>query len=221
MSIDSCASGGRRNDLETLKRAIILHRSDNYDPVGNQGQSFGLALWTPLAGIGTGGADQYNFRSAMCPFQNSSFDVRGADSGVNQKFASDNSTLANHDKTFDFAIARKYQADWKRCTKYYGQDYYPLTPYSLDEATWLAWEYVAYDGSGGIVQIFKRSQSPYETARLRMYGLDPNANYVFEDFDPDGHPLIKYGGKELMEEGVPITIKEQRVSRIFEFRRVD
>ena len=197
MMIDSCASGGRRNDLETLKRAIILHRSDNYDPVGNQGQSYGLALWTPLAGIGAGGADQYNFRSAMCPFQNSSFDVR--------------------DENFDFAIARKYQADWKRCTQYYGQDYYPLTPYSLDESTWLAWQYVAYDGGGGVVQIFKRSQSPYETARLRMYGLDPDAVYVFEDFD--GNPAIRCGGKELMEQGLPVTITEKRVSRILEFRR--
>jgi alpha-galactosidase len=219
MSIDSCASGGRRNDLETLKRAIILHRSDNYDPVGNQGQSFGLALWTPLAGIGSSGADQYNFRSAMCPFQNSSFDVREENSGVDQKFASDNSTLATRDGTFDFAIARKYQADWKRCTKYYAQDYYPLTPYSLDETAWLAWQYVAYDGSGGIVQIFKRSQSPYETARLQMYGLDPDATYVFEDFD--GHPEIKCGGRELMELGLPITIEERRVSRILEFRRFD
>jgi len=174
-----------------------LHRSDNYDPVGNQGQSFGLALWTPLAGIGAGGADQYNFRSAMCPFQNSSFDVR--------------------DEKFDFAIARKYQADWKRCTKYYGQDYYPLTPYSLDESTWLAWQYVAYDASGGIVQIFKRSQSPYETSRLRMYGLDPDANYVFEDFD--GNPDIRCSGKELMEKGLPITIHERRSSRILEFHR--
>jgi alpha-galactosidase len=199
MSIDSCASGGRRNDLETLKRAIILHRSDNYDPVGNQGQSFGLALWTPLAGIGAGGADQYNFRSAMCPFQNSSFDVR--------------------DEKFDFAIARKYQADWKRCTKYYAQDYYPLTSYSLDEGTWLAWQYVSYDGSGGIVQIFKRSQSPYETARLKMYGLDANATYVFEDFDGNG--AIRCGGRELLEVGLPITITEQRVSRILEFRRIE
>ena len=199
MSIDSCASGGRRNDLETLHRAIILHRSDNYDPVGNQGQSFGIALWTPLAGIGAGGADQYNFRSAMCPFQNSSFDVR--------------------DANFDFALARKYQADWKRCIPYYAQDYYPLTPYSLDESTWLAWQYVAYDGNSGIVQVFKRSQSLYETARLQMFGLDADADYVFEDFD--GNPEIRCNGKELMEKGLPMTIMENRVSRIMEFRRVD
>ena len=94
-----------------------------------------------------------------------------------------------------------------------------MTPYSLDESTWLAWQYVAYDASGGIVQIFKRSQSPYETARLQMYGLDPDAVYVFEDFDDN--PEIQCNGRELMELGLPITIKERRVSRILEFRRVD
>ena len=152
---------------------------------------------TTLTICGAGGADQYNFRSAMCPFQNSSFDVR--------------------DKNFDFAIARKYQADWKRCTKYYAQDYYPLTTYSLDEGAWLAWEYVTYDGSAGIVQVFKRSQSPYETARIRMYGLNPDANYTFEDFD--GNPGFTCSGKELMGKGMPITIPEKRVARILEFRQ--
>jgi ribulose bisphosphate carboxylase small subunit len=87
----------------------------------------------------------------------------------------------------------------------------------LDEAAWLAWQYVAYDASGGIVQVFKRSQSPYETARFRMFGLDPDATYVFEDFD--GQPEIRCSGKERMEIGLPITIKERRVSRILEFRR--
>ena len=89
----------------------------------------------------------------------------------------------------------------------------------MDEDTWLAWQYVAYDGSGGIIQIFKRSQSPYETARFRLFGLVPDATYVIEDFD--GHPEFTCGGRELMESGLPITIKEQRVSRILEFRRVD
>lgn len=32
MLIDSCASGGRRNDLETLRRAVPLLRSDLLAP---------------------------------------------------------------------------------------------------------------------------------------------------------------------------------------------
>ena len=52
-----------------------------------------------------------------------------------------------------------------------------------------------------------------------MFGLDAQSNYVFEDFD--GNPEIECGGKELMEQGLPITIKETRISRILEFRRTD
>ncbi len=36
MLIDRCASGGRRNDLETLRRAVPLWRSDYLQPIGQQ-----------------------------------------------------------------------------------------------------------------------------------------------------------------------------------------
>jgi alpha-galactosidase len=35
LRIDSCASGGRRNDLETMRRAVPLWRSD-YAEVGDR-----------------------------------------------------------------------------------------------------------------------------------------------------------------------------------------
>lgn len=54
MLIDSCASGGRRNDLETMRRAVPLLRSDYImEPVGNQGHTYGLSLWLPFQGTGT------------------------------------------------------------------------------------------------------------------------------------------------------------------------
>ncbi|MBZ5565983.1 MAG: alpha-galactosidase, partial [Acidobacteriia bacterium] len=47
--IDTCASGGRRNDLETLRRAVPLWRSDYaYETTGMQDLSYGLALWVPF-----------------------------------------------------------------------------------------------------------------------------------------------------------------------------
>ena len=54
--IDTCASGGRRNDLETLRRAVPLWRSDYpYKPISQQGQTYGLSLWIPYFGT----ADQF------------------------------------------------------------------------------------------------------------------------------------------------------------------
>ena len=48
MLIDSCASGGRRNDLETMRRAVPLWRSDYaYEEIGHQCMTYGIALWLP------------------------------------------------------------------------------------------------------------------------------------------------------------------------------
>ena len=56
MLIDSCASGGRRNDLETLRRAVPLLRSDYIlEPVGNQCHTYGISFWVPFYGTGTTG----------------------------------------------------------------------------------------------------------------------------------------------------------------------
>ena len=53
MFIDSCSSGGRRNDVETLRRAVPLLRSDWYNsPEGQQCQTYGLSLWFPFQGTG-------------------------------------------------------------------------------------------------------------------------------------------------------------------------
>lgn len=58
LRIDSCASGGRRNDLETMRRAVPLLRSDFQFPSmkgvveGNQGQTLGLCSWLPFQGRG-------------------------------------------------------------------------------------------------------------------------------------------------------------------------
>ena len=50
MLIDSCASGGRRNDLETMRRAVPLLRSDYImEPVGNQCHTYGISFWYPYS----------------------------------------------------------------------------------------------------------------------------------------------------------------------------
>ena len=53
MLIDTCASGGRRNDLETLRRAVPLLRSDLIlEPTAQQNHTYGIASWIPFYGTG-------------------------------------------------------------------------------------------------------------------------------------------------------------------------
>lgn len=50
MLIDSCSSGGRRNDLETLRRAVPLLRSDfqpSHTWEAQQAQTYGISAWIP------------------------------------------------------------------------------------------------------------------------------------------------------------------------------
>ena len=66
--IDCCASGGRRNDLETVRRAVPLWRSDgNGDPLGEQGHTYGISFWLPYSGSGIPPTDVYTLRSGMLP----------------------------------------------------------------------------------------------------------------------------------------------------------
>jgi len=52
--IDSCASGGNRNDLETLRRAVPLLRSDCFgDPTIQQCQNLWALALVPYFGSGT------------------------------------------------------------------------------------------------------------------------------------------------------------------------
>ena len=54
MLIDSCASGGRRNDLETLRRSVPLLRSD-FQPANaweaQHGQTYGISSWIPTTAL--------------------------------------------------------------------------------------------------------------------------------------------------------------------------
>ena len=66
LMIDSCASGGHRNDLETMRRSLPLLRSDAiFDWIGEQCHTYGFASWIPYWGTGLIDFDAYSFRSCL------------------------------------------------------------------------------------------------------------------------------------------------------------
>lgn len=188
MLIDSCASGGRRNDLETLRRAVPLLRSDYIlEPVGNQCHTFGIASWMPYYGTGSGAMDSYMLRSVLCPAFIACFDMRRKD--------------ANYDE------ARRLLGQWRKFAPYYFGDYYPLTRYSLANDAWIAWQFDCPEQGEGMVQAFRRGESVYETIRVKLRGLDADAVYTLTDLDVAGATEIS--GSDLMSKGLSIAIKDQ------------
>lgn len=197
MLIDTCASGGRRNDIETLRRAVPLLRSDYIlEPTGQQNHTYGIASWIPLYGTGQNQFETYGFRSGICPFLNTCYDVRKRDS--------------------NWALVRRMIGDWRSITPYYTGDYYPLTPYSPENDAWMAWQFDRSDLGEGVVQAFRRPNSIFEAARVKLHGLDPGRRYTLTNLDTGAEEQAT--GKDLMEAGLRLTLANQPDSAIVVYK---
>ena len=196
--IDSCASGGRRNDLETMRRAVPLWRTDwRLDPLGTQCHTYGISMWIPFSGTGTGVFASYDFRSNMAPFTNCIWDMRV--------------------KNADYDLMRRLTEDFRQVADYYLGDYYPLSPYSLENDVWMAWQFDCPEIGEGMVQAFRREKSVYESARFKLRGLAPDARYTVKDIDTcDSEEMT---GSELMEKGLVISISNQPGAVIITYKK--
>jgi alpha-galactosidase len=198
MLIDSCASGGHRNDLETMRRSVPLLRSDYlFEPVGQQAQTYALSSWLPFHGTGycpsntagwgwgTGGVSYapYTRRSNMCPSNTACFDFRVA---------------------VDDQLILKLYREWLEIAPDYFGDFYPLTDHSLSQKEWIAWQFNNNDAGTGFVQAFRRELCPYTAAEFKLRGLDPNATYLLKNYDtPDQR---RVSGKQLRDKGLSFEI---------------
>jgi alpha-galactosidase len=202
LRIDSCASGGRRNDLETMRRAVPLTRSDFQfaDMIGvvegQQGHTYGLSFWLPFYGNGCYLYDKYSYRSFYMP----AFGMGGL-------------SPAN-------AAAQKAAYDeCRRIAPYMLGDYYPLTPYSLQLDRWIAWQFNRPEQGDGMIQAFRRGKNDELTKSFRLQGLDPAAKYQVTNFDVKGS--AKYSGKDLMERGLTVEMKERPGAAVVVYKKTD
>jgi alpha-galactosidase len=207
--IDSCASGGRRNDLETMRRSIPLLRSDyQFEPTGNQCQTYGLSLWFPYYGTGVGpqstndgvwGPGQYVVRSSLAPSYASSVDVG----------------TASED---DWALLRTMNEEFVRIKDdLLYSDFYPLTGFSLENDVWMALQFDRPAAGSGVVLVFRRPDAQAATMRFVLQGLDAARQYRIENFDRSGNELTS--GKSLMRQGLDISLPDAPGSAIVHYER--
>jgi alpha-galactosidase len=200
MLIDTCASGGTRNDLETLRRAVPLLRSDCIlEPIGQQNHTYGISFWIPFYGTGLKYSDSYQLRSSMCPVQISCCDVR--------------------DTTLDYPALRSYFQQFREVAPNFYGDYYPLTAYRPELDVWMAWQFDRSEEGRGMVEAFRRPESVFEVARLKLRGLDPAATYEVTDLDTGKSDRLS--STELSELGLRVTITSCPGSALFTYSRVE
>jgi alpha-galactosidase len=165
LTIDNCASGGRRIDLETISRSYPLWRSDSPCgskawPVTDQIQVAGLSLYVPQHTGGVWAVDPYTFRSAATMGASLCMDVR--------------------DKRLSPNLMRQAIAEIKELRPLYYGDYYPLFDIVANERVWCGWQFDRPELGRGFAVALRRPQSPYGSANLALHGLDLKAKYTVE-----------------------------------------
>jgi len=210
MLIDTCASGGRRLDLETLRRAVPLWRSDyGYEPVGNQSQTYGLSFWLPFYGAGNlassagyygagaGSIDLYAFWSTCYPSNNFPFDMRAKDNDYE-------------------AIRELFRLRRMVVPNFYG-DYYPLTPYRFDDDGWVGWQFDRPEAGSGVVLMFRRRSSRFEVGRWSLRAVDPTLRYRLRLLGTD--QTWEMTGEQMRHEGVRIPMHGRPGAAVIVYER--
>jgi alpha-galactosidase len=182
--IDNCASGGRRIDLETVSRSVVLWRSDYhyFEPVGQQCHTYGISFWLPTTATGCGYPMAYALRSAMgngvvlwVPWSPK------APHEVYSRYV----PWANWEagKPIDVEFAKALVDEFKKVRHFFFGDFYPLTPYSTSDDVWMAYQFHRKDLNAGIVLAFRRSKCQQPTLKVRLRGLSESARYDVEISD--------------------------------------
>jgi len=198
LTIDNCASGGRRIDLEMIARSYPLWQSDtqcavNCPSIQDQDQNLGLSLYVPLHSGGVWGFDPYRWRSIV---------TVGTSLCMDQK-----------SKYYDREAAKKMIAEAKRLRPYFLGDFYPLLTVPKDQSVWVAWQYDRPDLGEGMAMAFRRQSSPYTKASLELRTIDPKAKYEVEWVDRKKKQVVS--GKELQALEIEIGQKEQSVLVVY------
>ncbi len=194
--IDNCASGGGRLDLESMRRSVVLHRTDAatsaLDYAEVQVMNNSLAQWLVFFGGPTNSyltetIDLYALRSVFAPAMTLNYNVNS--------------------KTEKWALLEALMEEWEVINDYYYADYYELLSGGTQNNEFRAWEYFDEDKNEGFIQVFRSARTKEDTAILKLKGLDPNHTYVLTDFNKTNSITAK--GSELMA-GYTVTLAEAR-----------
>ena len=196
--IDNCASGGRRIDIETLRRSIPFFRSDyqcstNASPEVLQAHNANVSRYLPFTGCTTKGLDDvYNMRSAY-----------------SSSFGCTYYSTVFHSMTDEkWKMAKRVSDEYLSIRHYFSCDFYNHGSDTLDMSSWAIWQYHDKTSGKGIVMAFRRPESPFETAKITLRGI-ADAMLLYKNLDTSE---CFVGTSELN-----ITLPKKKSSVIFKY----
>lgn len=171
--IDNCSSGGRRIDIETLKRSIAFFRSDyqcnfNENSEVLQTHNANISCYLPYNGCTSKTkSDTYAIRSSYSASWGAAFY---------------NTVFQSMDED-DFKWARLITDEYRSIRKYFSCDFYNHGSAKFDETSWAIWQYHDPDTQSGILMAFRRSESPFDAVNVTLKGVDCYNAFTFKSLD--------------------------------------
>ncbi|MBQ3869470.1 MAG: alpha-galactosidase [Clostridia bacterium] len=189
--VDSCASGGGRNDLESMKRGVPLLRSD-FDRTATSirlSMTSSFCKWIPFCGTNTkeklsqlaptGNSDPYIWRASYLPALN-----------VDSQF------YADPDQ--DFSVLRNGLNEWKKVNPYLLKEFYVLTPYHKinDTTGFTAYAYYDPEAEKGVLLAFRQENCADTSLTVNLPFADRKYTLTDEDtkeeYKTDGSLTLRF-----------------------------
>ncbi len=171
--IDNCSAGGRRIDIETLKRSIPFFRTDylcavNGNPEVHQVHNSGISKYIPFSGgVTKVKGDVYTYRSSYSSSWGSAC----------------YNTMDREMSDADFESLKFAVDEYKSISNYLCCDFYNHASESFDDTSWAIWQYHDDEKKEGVILAFRRSNSPFESVTITLDGVGNNATILYEDKD--------------------------------------
>jgi len=201
--IDSCASGGRRNDLETMRRSVPLHYTDygyGDHPVKLSFHHI-LFQWLPyfkevtLSWDLEGPArydhrvDSYSYHCGLGPVVICCIDIRRDD--------------------YDYDLMKRMLAIWRRAAELMlNGDYYPLTPIHRAADRWVARQFDCPEKGRGFIQGIRLPACPDDSLVVHPKALQPNSGYLFEN--PESGETRQLTGHAVLRDGFTFDLPKRQ-----------
>ena len=204
--VDSCASGGGRNDLESMRRGVPNLRSDNDRTSAALRLSMTTAFnkWIPFCGASTkeklgqldptGRSDVYTWRASYLPVLN-----------VSSQFV--------QDPNQDFDMLRFGLKEWKKVNPYLLKDFYVLTPWhnENDKSGFTSYSFYDPETEKGLILLFRMEDCSENSLNIALPYAQPQHPYRL--IDEDSGETWTVSGQELCQ-GMVFRLASRRSARL-------
>ena len=203
--MDSCASGGGRCDLETMRLMVPLHYSDYQDvhPADADTRLYMsqiLFRWFPYFKNAVNSsvfADSYRARSAFAPL--ALFSLTAAET-----------------ETADFGALKRWEDDWKKIRRHFYGDYYEPEAPSCNDTDVKAYAFCDRDRRAGFAVVLCPSSCTRTDYRLIFRELERNCRYRVDCDTRESRTLT---GAALCTEGISFAVQSTH-SYLFRFEAI-